>query len=238
MADLRKVLRVVPAAAAALRRQDQIIIEVNDDFTGLLGYGRGDLVGRTSSELGLYPDPDDEAAFAQMIRDAESLRGCEIRIRTKSGEMRDALLSSQAIELFGGPHQIVAFFDITERKRIEVALRGSEERYRALTQSANDAIVSADQRGNITSWNSGAETIFGYTDNEIIGRPLTVLMPKRLHQPHMDGLRRFVETGESQVIGRTVELSGTRKDDSEFPLEVSLATWKTADGRFFTGILP
>ncbi|MFQ5875454.1 MAG: PAS domain S-box protein, partial [Dehalococcoidia bacterium] len=129
---------------------------------------------------------------------------------------------------------------IIERKRAEEALRESEEQFRSVAQSAIDAIISADSNGIIISWNNGAQTIFGYTEEteeEVLGKPLAILMPERYRDAHREGLERFLSTGASSVIGKTVELQGLRKDGTEFPLELSLSTWKTGEGTFFSGIV-
>jgi PAS domain S-box-containing protein len=126
---------------------------------------------------------------------------------------------------------------IAERRQAAAALRTSEERFRAITESANDAIVSADLGGRIVSWNAKAEVIFGYRIDEILGRSLVHLMPQRYHR-----LReaRFAERAAARVFrlaGRTVEFNGRRKDGSEFPLEISLSTWSTAHGHYVTGMI-
>jgi PAS domain S-box-containing protein len=128
-------------------------------------------------------------------------------------------------------------FDITERRRIEESLIQSELKFRSVTQSANDAIVAADGKGNIISWNNGAERIFGYDESEVLGKSLTLLMPEVYHEAHRAGMERHQATGETHVIGKTVELTGLRKDETEFPLELSLTSWMTGEERFYSGII-
>lgn len=124
-----------------------------------------------------------------------------------------------------------------ERDEKVIALRESEAHYRAVTQSANDAIITTDSSGTIVDWNRGAEKIFGYTESEISGQPVIRLLPSRYRGRHLTGMSRVQAGEEPQVIGKTVELEGLRKDLSEFPIELSLADWKTGGGRFYTAIL-
>lgn len=119
------------------------------------------------------------------------------------------------------------------RKQAEAALQESMARYRAVTQFANDAIFTTDNSGNIVSWNRGAEILFGYTEAEIGNQPGTLLMPDQYHM----SMNRMLSSGEPHMIGNRLELVGLRKDRSEFPLELSLATWEIAEGRFFTSFV-
>ena len=127
--------------------------------------------------------------------------------------------------------------DMTERRRSEQALQASEERFRNVTETANDAIISADNQGKIVYANRAAEQTFDYAREELIGRALTMLIPERFRIAHLEGFQRFLNTGEAHVIGKTLELSGLRKGGIEFPLQISLSSWETGGETFFTGIL-
>jgi len=120
---------------------------------------------------------------------------------------------------------------------LEEKLTGKERHFRAVTESANDAIITGAVSGNIVGWNTAAERMFGYTEQEINGQPLTLLIPERFRNLHREGMARVVAGGAPHIIGKSVELSGLRKDGSEFPLELSLAQWQAADGQFFTAII-
>jgi PAS domain S-box-containing protein len=124
-----------------------------------------------------------------------------------------------------------------ELRRRQDDLRASELRFRSVVQSAGDAIILADETGKIVFWNKGAETIFGYVEDEILGAQIETLLPETYRAQHQESFERFRLTGRSQIIGKTVELQGLRKDQSLFPLELSLASWTNGTGTMFTAII-
>jgi len=107
----------------------------------------------------------------------------------------------------------------------------------SILETASDAIITSDSQGNIISWNPAASKIFGYSNEEIIGKPLTTIMPEQFHAAHRKALRRVVTTGETHVIGKHVDLLGLRKDMIEIHVELSLAQWRVNDEQFFTAII-
>lgn len=119
----------------------------------------------------------------------------------------------------------------------DAALRESEERFRSVAESASDAIILADTRGCLLSWNNGAHLMFGYEVSEILGRPLSAIFPPRFRAMIDQGLARFRENGAARIIGKTVELSGLRKDGTEFPFEMALSPCRTSSGTFFSGVI-
>jgi PAS domain S-box-containing protein len=125
----------------------------------------------------------------------------------------------------------------TKAKGIEIALTESEDRFRSVVESAPDAIIVADEHGYIVSWNEAASRMFGYTPAEILDKPLTVLMPIRYREAHEMGVERMRTTGQSKLMGKVITLHGLRKDGTEFPIELSLATWTGRDGAFYSGII-
>jgi PAS domain S-box-containing protein len=126
---------------------------------------------------------------------------------------------------------------VVERTRAEEALRASELRFRSVVESAGDGMIIADSAGNTVTYNKSAQVIFGYREEEVLGQPLTLLMPERYREAHRSGLERFRATGKAHVVGRTVELHGLKKDGSEFPLELSISTWTAGEHTFYSGII-
>jgi len=127
--------------------------------------------------------------------------------------------------------------NVLERKMSEEALVESEIKFRSVTQSATDAIISSDHEGTIISWNNGATAIFGYDEEEVLGKNVTTIMPEAYRESHQDGMNLFLDTGKTSIIGRTVEYQGLRKDGELFPIEMSLSTWTAKDKTFFTAII-
>ena len=116
-------------------------------------------------------------------------------------------------------------------------MRKSEARYRAVVNTASDAIITITPDGIIHSFNRGAERIFGYRAEEVIGQLFTLIMPERFREQCMLGLRRYLETHESRVIGSTTELIGLRNDGGEFPVELSLGEVQEDGDRLFAAII-
>ena len=132
---------------------------------------------------------------------------------------------------------VLIFRDITERNRAEQELRNSEERYRTLTETASDAIITIDQDDNIQFVNPAAEKIFGYSRGEMVGQPMTMLMPPDQREPHHVGVAKYLQTGEKHISWQAVEVPGQRKDGKIIPLEISFGEVVRNGKTFFAGIV-
>src|SRR5215211_9473224 len=122
-------------------------------------------------------------------------------------------------------------------RQLDDELRKSEARYRTILDTAFEAIVTITPDGIVRWFNRGAERIFGYRAEEVIGQPVTLLMPERYRELCVAGLHRYLQTGEARVVGGTTELVGLRKDGGEFPIEMSLGETHENGERLFTGMI-
>jgi two-component system cell cycle sensor histidine kinase/response regulator CckA len=146
----------------------------------------------------------------------------EFKIITKNGETCWLDTTAGVLDYEGEPATIAVAIEITNRKQAETARLESEEKFRAISSTAVDAILVMDDNGRISYWNPSAERIFGYTSEEAIGKELHLfLAPRRYHEAYMEGFKKFRETGQGPAIGKTSEFYAVRKDGTEFPIEVS-----------------
>lgn len=120
---------------------------------------------------------------------------------------------------------------------MERRLLKSEEKFRSVVESARDAIILSDINGTIIEWNQSAQTIFGYEKEEVLGRPLSILMPARYRNAHQRGLARAKSEGTFPHSGKTVELHGLKKNGEEFPIEISFSVWKINKESFYSGVV-
>ena len=128
---------------------------------------------------------------------------------------------------------ILAGNDISMHKTIELNCIHENERLLSFLRSATYAVIFSDHSGRISFWNKAATALFGYEEAEVLGEPLTVIMPKRYKKAH-EGWDQIISIGKSPVMGRIFEASGLRKDGSEFPLEIA-ATTTRMNGKVFHG---
>jgi PAS domain S-box-containing protein len=221
------------AAAGA----DRKLAWTNPAWQPLLGWTADELRADSYHRLVHPADLDRILAFEHdlLAGRAGERPETEVRLRARDGSYRWFVFSAS----YSITDELVFFCgkDVTARKQSEEELRAADERFRAVTASTRDGIVSADGNGRIIFWNAGAETMFGRTSAEMIGRPLTELMPERYRDAHRAGVARFLATGEGRLTGSTVEVEGLRADGSEFPVELSLGSWTHNSQTCFTGVV-
>ena len=141
-------------------------------------------------------------------------------------------------ELVGLRNRITKLETLEKKYKLaEDKLKANEQRFHSIVETANEAIISVDSHSNIVYWNPAAEFMFGFSADEVIGKPITMVIPDRYHESHRtieDNLQTLPSSDESNLPGRTIQVVGRRKDGSEFPVEHCLATWETDNDKFFT----
>ena len=207
----------------------------------LFGYTESEVIGRNVSLL--MPSPHHEQHDQYLARYLSSGEariigvGREVPGRTRDGRIFPVHLSVGEMRIGGERKFTGMLHDLTKRARLEGQLGASEARWRAIVNSAVDAIVVIDAHGTVEEFNPAAERLFGYTAAEVTGRNVDMLMPSPYRDEHDTYLARYLATGRAKIIGLGREVQGRRKNCSMFPLHLSVGEMTIGGERKFTGIL-
>jgi len=181
--------------------------------------------------------PNVERVLWADVREKRDFDG-EYRLLLPDGSIKYLhSLAKCSLDHSGDVEYIGAVVDITERKRGEQELKDSEERHRVVVEAASDAVISMDEDGAILLANAAALRVFGYDPTELIGKPLTLLMPEYMRKLHENGFQRYLATGERHINWQGTELIGLRKNGQEFPVEISFGEQAKDGRRIFTGFV-
>jgi PAS domain S-box-containing protein len=220
-------------------RADRFLV-ANRAFRNMLGYTESELY--QLCQLDVTYEEDRELNLELIGELCEGKRQHfqnEKRYRRKDGTLVWVRNNVALVPGTGGvaPFLFTIVEDITQRKQEESERRYSEAKHRVVVEAASDAVICVDERSAILLANPATSRIFGYEPAELIGKPLTVLMPEFLRKLHEDGFRRYLATGQRHINWQGTELTGLRKNGQEFPVEISFGE-VTADGhRIFTGFI-
>ena len=214
--------------------KDGNILFVNPTLTKLLGYdSENDLLGKHVFRF-IHPDFHDIAKKRLKKLTSQEHRVVEIaeeKFIKKDGSVIDVIVMGQSIKYRGLIAIQGYIYDITDRKKAEDLLKENELKYKTLIESATDAIVGIDSQGMVNVWNKSAEKMFGYSKDEIIGKPVhETITPTDLRENANNGFAKFQKSGKGPAIGTTVEVNGLHKSGAEFPIELSLSSIETRDG--------
>ena len=162
--------RLSPAPMAISTLDEGRFIDVNDSFTGMLGYKREELIGLTSRELRILESPERRDCCVSRLRLKEPLQAIPARFRAKSGETRDTLWSAEIIVIGGVQHMLSFIYDMTDRLNAERELQESRQRLSDIINFLPDATFVIDRDRSVIAWNTAMEEMTGIGRDEMIGR--------------------------------------------------------------------
>ena len=206
-----------------------LVTYINPTAERLFGWSSAELLGRKMHDVTHYQHADgtrfpaEECPGLQVLEKGTALADHEDLFIRKDGTFFRVVYSSSPIRLEGAVVGVVVVFrDVTVQKQAEEAVQRSASWLRSLIATTQDAVISIDRRGCVVLFNSGAERIFGYTAEEIVGCKVSELMPEPYASEHDEYIARYERTGEAHAIGRIRTVTAKRKNGELFPIELSV----------------
>lgn len=218
-----------------------LISMVNPAMTKLFGYGLDEMVGQNVRML--MPEPY-HSQHDNYLRNYHRTgqrnvigMGREVVARRKDGTLFPIFLNVNEILLNGEQVFAGAIHDISGRKLAETAYRETDNKLNAILETAVEGMIIMDQRGRIELVNPAAQRLFGYSEEELAGKNVKVLMPEPDHSQHDMYLQRYRETGQKRIIGVGREVMGRRKDGSVFPFSLAVSEVELRDRIMYVGMI-
>ncbi|MCG8406925.1 MAG: PAS domain S-box protein [Phycisphaerales bacterium] len=244
----RSVLTTAVDAIITINERGSIL-SFNNAAETMFGYSEAEVLGRNVN--GLMPSPyaeEHDGYIANFLRTGERKIigiGREVVGLRKDGSTFPMDLAVSQVEIEGEIVFAGIVRDVSERKeagielgRRSAALQKSESMMRSVLTTAVDGIITIDERGSILSYNNAAETMFGYTEAEVLDRNVNCLMPSPYSEEHDGYLENFLRTGDAKIIGSGREVVGLRKDGSTFPMDLAVSQVEIEGGEIvFAGIV-
>jgi protein-histidine pros-kinase len=232
-AKFRDLLESTPDAIVMVNVTGRIVL-VNSQAERVFGYERNELIGIPVEVLlpARFRDAHNQhrSNFFDSPRARTMGAGLELYGVRKNGEEFPVEISLSPLATEEGTMVMSAVRDISDRKK-------ADQKFRALLESAPDAMVIVGRDGKITLVNSQVERLFGYERAELLGQPVELLIPTRFRDNHPAHRSHFFSAPQPRAMGEGLQLFGLRKDGSEFPVEISLSPIHTEDGLFVAGAI-
>ncbi len=210
------------------------ILFVNAQAERLFGYSAAELIDEPVEVLMPEAARDRHSKHTQHFSGAPHSRplfsGLSLHGRRKNGETFEAEISLTPVE--DGDELLIGstIRDISKRD-------ASEMYYRQLLHSAPDAMIIADENGRIAIANDQSEIMFGYARDDLLGKPIEMLLPKSVRERHVEHRRNYVVEPRLRPMGIGIELFAKRADGSQFPVEISLSPLHSAGGLFVSSVI-
>jgi PAS domain S-box-containing protein len=217
---------------------DNDFIMVNPAICTMFGFSEAEFLRLTMSQL--HPPESLHKVQAEFMAMATGKKTGSFHIPClrKNGTLFYANVAASPMALQGKRCLVSFFTDITEQKNSEDELRVNEQKFRAFGEAAQNAVIQLDSEGKVCFWNSAAERMFGYRAEEILGRSMhQLLAPSRFRDAYGSAKERFALTGDGPAVNQTLELAALRKNGEEFPMELSLSSFKSSQGWNALGIV-
>jgi PAS domain S-box-containing protein len=208
-------------------------IEAVSPSIAVYGFDPEKLIGHNAAQM--YADPYQRDILMQKLKEKGVVNDFEINLRKKNRKVVNVSVNAHIV--YGKDGQPMAvegvLRDISDRKHAENALKESENKVRALIESAPVGIIIVTRNRTITLANAKTESIFGYNREDLIGKSVDILVPDHYREKHIAQHDKYAENPSVRPMGMGIELNGQRKDGSIIPLEIALSAVETGEGSFY-----
>lgn len=237
--EFYKFTNVTPDLVMRISPENKITF-VNAAASQLINQSPSQLTGTPLSELKINPE-----SVHLLTKSCDRVRSLRRQVRitlvidseTTIKHYLDTIIMPENGNQDEETEILAIFRDVTQQKLFEAGALESEMLTDSILNSAMDGIFLLSDRGVIIRANPEAERIFGYENGQLDGKQVTQLMPDSIAKNHQQYIDRFLSTGEKNIIGKSRELTGTKKDHSEFPINLSVSTWELQGRNYFTGVV-
>jgi len=221
---------------------DFVIQNVNKVFLKHYGLKREDVLGEKCHRV-TYGS-DSPCSFGNQVCPLEKARKTGERVevshhqKREDDDVRELIRIMYPVAIGGATPDIFVEIsrDLTEQQNLVRKLKASQKKFRAILDTATDAILSIDEEHKIILFNNAAQRIFGYSRSEVLGKDLSILIPLQ-YGDHNRYVKRFMETRASKIMGETLSLTAMRKGGQEFPIELGLSHHEMQGRVTFTAII-
>lgn len=238
--ELKEIYDTAPAGLCVMD-SDLRYIRINKWLADINGISPEDHIGRTFREIVPAIADSMEPVYQKVLDTGTPALDMLASGPTAADPTSIHHFLASYYPMFGDGNKVVGLRsivrDVTVEFEAQRQLEGRERRLMSILGSTSDGIVTIDVAGSIEHVNVAVETLFGYKMDEVVGQPVTMLMPKPYSTEHDTYINAFINTGVAKVIGLGREVEGKRKDGSTFPMHLSVSTYEIDDAKFFVGTL-
>jgi|GEM_PF-439929 len=219
-----------PVAISLTKLSDRILFDVNQAWLNLSGYSdKKEVIGKTTQQLGLTPLAAQHLYITSELKNSGKVRNYEETLFDRKGSSQHVLVNVDAIEINGQEFMLSSIDDITDRKKIEDALRESQQRWVTTLASIGDAVISTDSEGKITFINREAERLTGWNHREILRKPVDQVL--NIKDCISSRSFQYIDILDVKVAGMMEDRILIQRNGKEIPIDYSVSPIITKDGK-------
>ncbi|MFO7864878.1 MAG: PAS domain S-box protein, partial [Salinivirgaceae bacterium] len=238
-----------PSAILIINPENGDIYDANPAACNFYGYSHAEIKQKNISEFNISAPEHIQAQIKQAV--SGTANQFTFQHKTRSGQIRDVDVYSAPFKIDANTFLYSIILDTTEKKKAQRqlvkqlkkleeaknAISKEKKRIQLIFDNVMDAIITINSRGIISMFNPSAEKQFGYTQDEVIGKNIKMLMPDPYQKNHDNYIKNYLNTNQKQIIGTPREVEALRKDGTTFPVEIRIEETQIGENKIFIGVI-